>query len=261
MPELPEVEATRRILLPLVVNQPLSISHQDPHRYKGTEKAEGQKVIDLRRRGKYLIFELQNLELVLHLGMTGGLCLKEAPHTRVVFQFGPRVVYFTDPRRFGRLWTVEKGHYEDIPLLTRMGPEPLSPSFHLEGFLEALRRKSILKPLLLSQEVVAGLGNIYADEALFRAGLRPDRKAPSLTPEEGKRLFLAIREVLEEAIRLGGSTLKDATYRKPDGTPGAYQERHMVYGRAGKPCPRCGTPIQRIKLGGRSAHFCPRCQS
>ncbi len=261
MPELPEVEVTRQKLYPLVVGRPVFLSHQDPSRYKGTEKAQGQRVLDLARRGKYLLFALERHELILHLGMTGGFRLEEAPYTRVVFRFGETALYFTDPRRFGRLWVVRKGDYREIPLLRRMGPEPLSPAFTLEGFLKALKRKTPLKPLLLSQEAVAGLGNIYADEALFRAGLRPDRKAHTLQTGEARRLFEAIREVLEEAVRLGGSTLKDEAYRQPDGEPGSYQTQHRVYGRTGKPCPRCGAPILRVRLGGRSAHFCPLCQA
>lgn len=261
MPELPEVEVTRRKLLPLAVGRSLFLFHQDPLRYRGTEKAQGEKVLDLRRRGKYLIFALERHELVLHLGMTGGFRREETPHTRAVFRFGDTPLYFTDPRRFGRIWVVDPGDYREIPLLGRMGPEPLSPAFTLEGFLEALRRKTPIKTLLLSQEAVAGLGNIYADEALFQAGLRPDRLAHTLSRAEAERLFAAIREVLEEAVRLGGSTLKDAAYRQPDGEAGAYQERHRVYGRAGSPCPRCGGPILRVRLGGRSAHFCPGCQA
>ncbi|MER3536986.1 MAG: DNA-formamidopyrimidine glycosylase [Thermus sp.] len=269
MPELPEVEVTRRKLYPLVVGQRLFLSHRDPGRYRGTDTAEGQRVLDLFRRGKYLLFQLERHELVLHLGMTGGFLLwpqgasrkEEPPHTRVVFRFGKTPLYFTDPRRFGRIWVVEQGNYREIPLLQRMGPEPLSELFTLDRFLKDLRRKALLKPLLLSQEVVAGLGNIYADEVLFQAGLRPDRPAHTLSQEEAQRLFRAIREVLEEAIRLGGSTLQDRTYRQPDGEAGAYQTQHQVYGRAGKPCPRCGAPILRVRLGGRSTHFCPRCQA
>lgn len=269
MPELPEVEVTRRKLYPLVVGQRLFLSHRDPGRYRGTDKAEGQRVLDLFRRGKYLLFQLERHELVLHLGMTGGFLLwpqgasreEEPPHTRAVFRFEETLLYFTDPRRFGRIWVVEKGDYREIPLLQRMGPEPLSEPFTLDSFLKDLKRKALLKPLLLSQEVVAGLGNIYTDEALFQAGLRPDRPAHTLSQEEAQRLFRAIREVLEEAIRLGGSTLQDRTYRQPDGEAGAYQTQHQVYGRARKPCPRCGGPILRVRLGGRSTHFCPRCQA
>lgn len=263
MPELPEVETTRRRLLPLLQGKPLlRVRHQDPGRYRHTERAEGARLLDIGRRGKFLLFALSGgLEMVVHLGMTGGFRLEATPHTRATLEFPSFPLHFHDPRRFGRLWVVERGDYREIPLLGRLGPEPLSEGFQLEGFLQGLRRSAKpLKALLLDQTLAAGVGNIYADEALFRARLHPLRPAQELSPGEGERLYRALREVLAEALALGGSTLSDRTYQQPDGRPGSFQERHAVYGREGLPCPACGTPIRRQVVAGRSTHFCPRCQ-
>ncbi|GAA5335088.1 MULTISPECIES: DNA-formamidopyrimidine glycosylase [Thermus] len=263
MPELPEVETTRRRLLPLLKGKPLlRVRHQDPLRYRHTERAEGKRILDIGRRGKFLLFALSGgLEMVVHLGMTGGFRLEATPHTRATLEFPSFPLHFHDPRRFGRIWVVEGGNYQEIPLLSRLGPEPLSEDFRLEGFLQGLRRSAKpLKALLLDQTLAAGVGNIYADEALFRARLHPLRRAKELRPEEGERLFRALKEVLAEALALGGSTLSDQSYRQPDGLPGSFQERHAVYGREGLPCPACGAPIRRQVVAGRSAHFCPRCQ-
>lgn len=264
MPELPEVETTRRRLLPLLLGQRLrGIRHQDPLRYRHTERAAGRRVEGVERRGKFLLLSLSGgLEAVVHLGMTGGFRLEKTPHTRAEFLLERGVLYFHDPRRFGRILVVEAGRYEELPLLRRLGPEPLSEAFTFPGFLQGLRQSARpLKALLLDQTLVAGVGNIYADEALFRARLNPLRPARSLGEAEAQRLFQAIREVLAEAVALGGSTLSDRTYQQPDGLPGSFQERHAVYGRAGLPCPTCGAPIARRVVAGRGTHFCPRCQA
>ncbi|WP_038055729.1 DNA-formamidopyrimidine glycosylase [Thermus amyloliquefaciens] len=264
MPELPEVETTRRRLEPLLLGQRLlEIHHQDPRRYRHTQKAQGQMVESLLRRGKFLLFPLSGgLEMVVHLGMTGGFRLQKTPHTRVAFRLEQGELFFHDPRRFGRIWVVEKGDYREIPLLSRLGPEPLSEAFRFPEFWEGLRRSGKpLKGLLLDQRLAAGVGNIYADEALFRARLSPFRRGRELREEEAQRLFLALKEVLAEATAQGGSTLSDRTYQQPDGLPGGFQERHAVYGRAGLPCPLCGTPVARGVVAGRGTHFCPRCQA
>lgn len=264
MPELPEVETTRRRLLPLLLGRRLlEVRHQDPGRYRHTERAQGRRVEGIGRRGKFLLLGLsEGLEMVVHLGMTGGFRLEATPHTRVVFRLEEGSLYFHDPRRFGRIWVVERGDYCEILLLSRLGPEPLSEAFTFPEFLARLQGSGKpLKTLLLDQTLAAGVGNIYADEALFRARLSPFRRGREVNPEEAQRLFQALREVLAEAVALGGSTLSDRTYQQPDGLPGGYQERHAVYGRAGLPCPRCSHPIQRQALGGRGTHFCPRCQT
>ncbi|GGM95601.1 formamidopyrimidine-DNA glycosylase [Thermus composti] len=263
MPELPEVETTRRRLLPLLLGRRiLALDHGDPKRYRHTEKARGKRVEGLSRRGKFLLLELsEGLEAVIHLGMTGGFRLERTPHTRLVFRLDQGALFFHDPRRFGRIWVVERGDYREIPLLTRLGPEPLSEDFRFPTFWEELRRSAKpLKALLLEQRLAAGVGNIYADEALFRARLSPFLKGKEVEKEEAKRLFLALKAVLAEAVALGGSTLSDRSYQQPDGLPGGFQERHAVYGRAGLPCPACGTPIAKDVVAGRGTHFCPRCQ-
>ncbi|WP_117238085.1 DNA-formamidopyrimidine glycosylase [Thermus sediminis] len=263
MPELPEVETTRRRLLPLLKGKPLlEVRHQDPSRYRHTERASGRRVEGIARRGKFLLFGLSGgLEMVVHLGMTGGFRLERTPHTRAELLLEEGVLHFHDPRRFGRLWVVQEGDYREIPLLKRLGPEPLSEDFRPEPFLTGLRRsQKPLKALLLDQTLAAGVGNIYADEALFRAGLSPFRPGKEVSEAEALRLFQALRAVLAEAVALGGSTLSDRTYQQPDGLPGSFQERHAVYRRAGLPCPRCGTPIARGVVAGRGTHFCPRCQ-
>ncbi len=261
MPELPEVETLRRWLSPLVGQTLLGLRHEDPFRYRHTERAWGRKVIGIGRRGKFLLWTLEGgVELVVHLGMTGGFRRERTPHTRAEFLLEGGALFFHDPRRLGRIWAVDQGNYGEIPLLRRLGPEPLG-TFPLGPFLEGLRRsRKALKVLLLDQTLAAGLGNIYADEALFRAGLHPARPAHTLTEEEGRRLHEAIRQVLAEAIALGGSTLSDRSYQRPDGKPGAYQKVHAVYARTGLPCPQCQTPVARMVLGGRGTHFCPQCQ-
>ncbi|WP_105318205.1 DNA-formamidopyrimidine glycosylase [Thermus tenuipuniceus] len=264
MPELPEVETTRRRLEPLLLGRRfLEIHHQDPRRYRHTEGAQGQAVESLLRRGKFLLFSLSGgLEMVVHLGMTGGFRLQKTPHTRVAFRLDQGEVFFHDPRRFGRIWVVERGDYREIPLLSRLGPEPLSKAFRFPEFWEGLRKSGKpLKSLLLDQRLAAGVGNIYADETLFRARLSPFRRGRELTEAEGQRLFAALKEVLAEATAQGGSTLSDRAYQQPDGLPGSFQMRHAVYGRAGFPCPRCGAPVARAVVAGRGTHHCPRCQT
>nr|WP_019551515.1 zinc finger domain-containing protein [Thermus scotoductus] len=151
--------------------------------------------------------------------------------------------------------------YQKIPLLLQLGPEPLSEDFRFHEFWLGLKgSQKPLKALLLEQRLAAGVGNIYADEALFRARLSPFRRGRELTEAEAQRLFAALKKVLAEALLLGGSTLSDRTYQQPDGLPGSFQMRHAVYGRTGLPCPVCGTPIAKRVVAGRGTHFCPRCQ-
>lgn len=263
MPELPEVETVRRMLAPVVTGRRLlGFEHDDPARYAAAEAAVGRRVHALRRRGKYLIFALTGgLELVVHLGMSGSLRLDEGTHTRARLEFEGVTVFFNDPRRFGKLRAVPAGDYRALPTLARMGPEPLSRGFTARAFAARLARTARpLKPALLSQEPVAGLGNIFADEALWKARLHPARPANALAPDEVRRLHRAVRAVLRRAVAQGGSTLGDGAYTRPDGEPGYFQIEHAVYGRAGEACPRCGRTIERLVLGGRSTHVCPRCQ-
>ena len=261
MPELPEVEVTRRALLPLVEGKRiLYLRHRDPARYRGTERAAGLRVTSLVRRGKFLLFELEGpLWLVVHLGMSGGFRLSPTDHTRVVFELEDRSLFFHDPRRFGRLWVVDRP--EEVPLIARMGPEPWDRGFTPDYLSERLgRSRRPVKAVLLDQTVVAGLGNIYADESLFLAGVRPTRPANQVSRAEAERMVETTRRVLESAISAGGTTLKDKSYRRVDERIGYFQFRLSVYGRAGEPCPVCDAPIERTTIQGRSAHYCPHCQ-
>jgi len=263
MPELPEVETVRRMLEPVVVGRRiLGVEHDDERKYRRTDLAVGRRVEAINRRGKFLLFDLGELEMVVHLGMSGSLRLDEGTHTRVRIELEGQTVFFNDPRRFGRLAVVPPGDYSEFPTLARMGPEPLSRSFTAAGFHERLQKtRRPIKTALLSQEPVAGLGNIYCDESLWLARINPLRRADTLSPAEASRLHRAIRKVLRRAVELGGSTLGDGVYVRPSGEPGYFQIEHRVYGRAGEACPRCGGDIVKIVLGGRSTHFCPSCQS
>jgi formamidopyrimidine-DNA glycosylase len=219
-----------------------------------------QRIEEIYRRGKYLVFKLSGGDrLIFHLKMTGGLAVIPAgdpldQHDRVIFSLDDgSQLRFTDARKFGRVYLVD----EAGDVLGRLGPEPLDSEFTVEDFLALFHRRSgRIKSLLLDQEFLAGLGNIYADEALFLAGIRPERRSDSLNEDDKRRLYQAIRHVLHTAIEHGGTTLRDEAYRG-----GSYQDRFLVYGREEEPCTRCGASILRIRIGQRSAHFCPRCQS
>ncbi|MBB5234954.1 DNA-formamidopyrimidine glycosylase [Deinococcus budaensis] len=271
MPELPEVETTRRKIEPLLAGRTiLEVTHDAPHRYRDTQLAHGRRVNGLSRRGKYLMLHLaaadaagedgHDLELIVHLGMTGGFRLEEGPHTRVTLTTDAGTLYFHDPRRFGKMAVVPRGVYTGMPTLVGMGPEPLSDEFREEEFVRLAATAGAVKPWLLSQKPVSGVGNIYADESLWRAQIHPAQSA--LTPGEAGRLYHAVRDVMHEAVEAGGSSLGDGlgNYRQHDGEPGAFQGRHAVYGQTGEPCPRCGTDIRKIVLAQRGTHFCPQCQ-
>jgi formamidopyrimidine-DNA glycosylase len=271
MPELPEVETIANDLRPALIGRQISGVHVLwPRTVAEPEPAmlelllPGQHIRDVKRRGKYLLLELEHgCTLIVHLRMTGRLELVPAgspvlagPHVRAWFDLadGGHLV-FTDARRFGRLWLVN----DPASVLASLGPEPLDPAFTPGVLADQVRgRRAAIKTLLLDQTVIAGLGNIYADEALFLAGIHPLRPAGSLSDEEIEGLHGAIRQVLNEAIGHRGTTLRD--YRPPNGLPGAHQDHLRVYHRTGQPCLRCGTPIQRVRVGQRSTHFCPHCQ-
>jgi formamidopyrimidine-DNA glycosylase len=271
MPELPEVETIAAGLRELVVGRTISrVAVHWPRTVAfpsvGDFQARlaGRRILSVGRRGKYLMLGLDAGTLLLHLKMSGRLAVVPAQepldsHTRLVFDLDDgRQLRFRDARKFGRVYLVE----DPAQVTAELGPEPLSVDFTALDFQHLLsRRKGRLKSLLLNQSFVAGLGNIYADEVLFAARLHPLRRADSLTLEEQEALYGAIRAVLGRAVRGRGTTLDDGGYRDVDGQAGAFQDEIAVYGRKGKPCPRCGTPIQRIVVGGRSAHFCPACQA
>lgn len=264
MPELPEVETIRRDLAPLLegrlIVRVLEL-RADPH-YRNLAGAVGRRIQRLRRRGKYMIAELGERDLVLHLGMTGQVGVGPAVpaglrHVHVRFELDDGAVFFfNDQRRFGYLVVVPAGDYRDLPTLQAMGPEPLEPGFAFEPFARALARSCKLKPLLLSQRLVAGLGNIYVDEALNLARLHPEQEA--LTRAEAKRLHAAIQEVLALGVLNRGTTFKD--YRDGMGRYGGNQDFLRVFDREGLPCPRCGAPIEKTRVGGRGTYLCPCCQ-
>ncbi len=227
----------------------------------------GQAIREVGRRGKHLLLPLEGgAVLTVHLRMSGRLLLldRQSPpdrHTRAVLDLDDgAALHFHDVRRFGRMRLCTPAEYAALD--ARLGPEPLEPSFTpavLAARLQA-RRRARLKPLLLDQRFLAGLGNIYADEALFRAGLHPLRRAGDLGPAEIERFHRAIVEVLEEALAFEGTTLSDGGYRFGEGRSGRFAEQLRVYGRAGRPCPRCGRPLERLRIAGRGSHLCPFCQ-
>ncbi|MBB6098071.1 formamidopyrimidine-DNA glycosylase [Deinobacterium chartae] len=264
MPELPEVETTRRLIEPQLTGaRVLRVEHAHPERYLRTAAIEGRTVSELARRGKYILVRFHErepaLELIVHLGMTGGFRPQGGPHTRVTLHTDRGPLFFNDARRFGKWLVVPEGDYRELPTLAAMGPEPLSDDFSLAEFVRAARSAGAVKPWLLSQKPVAGLGNIYADEALWRAGIHPETRG--LDEAQATRLHAAIREVLARAVEVGGSTLSDNTYQQPDGKPGYFQLEHSVYARERQPCPRCGTEIRKYWLAQRGTHYCPTCQA
>ena len=265
MPELPEVETTVRrmrgfLIGRIVTNVEVAWERMvRPTVDEIRERLPGQRVEAIDRRGKYLVLRLSGEDsLIMHLKMTGDLLVLRAGvprhrHDRVVFDLDNGYqLRFRDPRKFGRVYLTD----DPAKILGRLGPEPLGDSLNEDEFLALFNRRSRrIKSLLLDQEFVAGLGNIYADEALFLAGIRPERRADTLLDEEKRRLFRTIRQVLRVAIERKGTSLADDAYRG-----GRYQEQFLVYGRQEEPCRKCGSPVKRIRLGQRSAHFCPDCQ-
>ena len=227
-------------------------------------KVAGQLILRVGRRAKYLLLGLESGTLLLHLGMSGNLRVVPAAtprlrhdHFDLLLDSGV-ALRFNDPRRFGSL-IYTSGEPREHPLLERLGPEPFSAAFDADYLYRISRgRRVALKQLLMNSQLVVGVGNIYASEALFRARLRPGRAARSLTRADAARLVRAIRAVLRQAIRAGGTTLRD--YLGADGAPGYFRQRLYVYERRGKPCRRCGTPVRAVTQGQRSTYYCPGCQ-
>jgi formamidopyrimidine-DNA glycosylase len=278
VPELPEVETIRRDLDKEIVGKKIkeveATGLRTIRRHKNKKdfvgKLEGRKVMGVLRKGKNLLVRLDGGDvLVIHLGMSGQLLRAKGPkeplakHTHVVITFtqGGQLRY-VDPRTFGELFvTALDGIEEAVPELAHLGFDPLDDVMSWNAFGAKLQaRKTKLKPLLMDQKFIAGIGNMYADEILWAAGLRPDRTSESLSSQEVRRLYRAMVETLQEAIKHRGSSLADEQYRDLFGEVGAYQGEHKVYDLEGKPCRRCRSPIVRVKATGRSTFFCEQCQ-
>jgi len=260
MPELPEVETVRRSLEPRLRNRSVvAVDVSSDHRYENLESTVGLRLLRIGRRGKFLLIELEGgLELIIHLGMTG-TCLVgpvDRKHLRWRLHLDDGSTFdFDDPRRFGRAWVRPVGVWTGIKALERMGPEPIAGPRGAQLTL-APRRSTMIKPWLLSQRAVAGIGNLYADEALWLARVHPRQRG--LGPRKARALAAAITTVLGRALERGGTTLSN--FRDAEGRSGEFQDSLNVYGRQGQPCPRCDQRIRKVRLAGRGTHYCPRCQ-
>lgn len=272
MPELPEVETIRRSLsrhvLKLKIQDVIIRWPGAVCGYEGADFAEtvsGRTIESMERRGKYLLITLdEGWSLIAHMRMTGRLnyyseSYQPEKHTHVVFKLSKGEIHFTDTRKFGRIQLVRTKDRLLHPSLSCLGPEPFDEEFTSEELGRRLmNRKVAIKAALLDQSVVAGLGNIYADESLFRAGISPERPAHSLTEDELKKLYQAICTVLQAGINAQGTSFRD--YRDANGEKGAFQNELNVYGRGGERCTVCSHPLSKIRLAGRTTVFCPHCQ-
>ncbi|MBD3374001.1 bifunctional DNA-formamidopyrimidine glycosylase/DNA-(apurinic or apyrimidinic site) lyase [candidate division KSB1 bacterium] len=271
MPELPEVETIRQTLEPVLHGHRLLSSHIYECRLRWTlpdhlfESLHGALLLKITRRGKYLLwhFDVGRVMLV-HLGMSGRLGMATpreplAPHTHVTWEFSDSpLIYYRDPRRFGMIDVVNKERLNEHPRLQLLGVEPLSLQFTPKTLCQVSGHRNI-KTVLMDHKVVAGLGNIYVNEALFMAGIHPQRQQCHLTKAECTLLVESIKSVLTRAIEQGGTTLRD--YRDARGEPGFFSLSLQVYGRENEPCLKCQTPIRRSVQSGRSTYFCPQCQN
>jgi formamidopyrimidine-DNA glycosylase len=269
LPELPEVETTCRGIASHLRGRRITGVVVRDGRLRWPVPADlpavldGQQVRDVRRRGKYLLVDCTDGTLILHLGMSGSLRvvprgLPPGPHDHLDIEVGDHALRLRDPRRFGSVhWTVDDPGAH--PLLARLGPEPLERGF--DGVClhaAACRRRVTVKALLMDSHVVVGVGNIYANEALFRAGIRPGRRSDRLTREDCRRLVVAVRSVLAQAVEQGGTSLRD--FVREDGRPGYFVQELKVYGRGGMPCLACGKTLKETRQGQRTTVYCPRCQ-
>ncbi|MDQ0208090.1 DNA-formamidopyrimidine glycosylase [Alkalicoccobacillus murimartini] len=273
MPELPEVETVRRTLEELVIGKTIqtvevawpNIIKKPADTVEFADELKGQTIQSMQRRGKFLLFELDHIIMVSHLRMEGryGVYKKEdepVPHTHVIFSFTDGMeLRYQDVRKFGTMHLFEKGTEEMTLPLSQLGVEPFSNDFTVELLQTAAQKTTRkIKPFLLDQKTVVGLGNIYVDEALFRAGIHPERLAHTLTQHEYSKLHQTIVQTLDEAVKLGGSSIK--SYVNGQGEIGMFQQTLEVYGRKNEPCKHCHDTIVRIVVGGRGTHYCPTCQ-
>ncbi|WP_053218942.1 DNA-formamidopyrimidine glycosylase [Virgibacillus senegalensis] len=273
MPELPEVETIRKTLLELVRNKQIdevkvyweNIIKQPADVQLFKEMLSGQTILDIGRKGKFLLFELDNYTLISHLRMEGkyGVYEQHEPvlnHTHVIFTFtdGSELRY-KDVRKFGTMHLVEKGTASQQRPLSQLGPDPFSPAFDFDQFFNKVHKSErTIKSILLDQTVIAGLGNIYVDETLFKAGIHPERKGTSLSRDEVSNIHQKAVDTLELAIEQGGTTIR--SYVNSQGQIGMFQQELYVYGQEKEPCKQCGGPITKIKVGGRGTHICLNCQ-
>lgn len=273
MPELPEVETTRRGISPYSEKQQIEkiVIRQRQLRWAvpaGLEKrCRGKTIQTIKRRAKYLLLELENGNIIIHLGMSGSLRIidsknsKQEPpgkHDHVDFLLANgKTLRFNDPRKFGCVLWQEKD--ESLSLLENMGPEPLTEAFNAEYLFKKSRKKTVaVKQFIMNNTVVVGVGNIYANESLFRAGVRPQKPAGKVTRKQYQQLVDEIKQVLSAAIEQGGTTLRD--FVGGDGKPGYFQQTLLVYGRGGEDCKRCGSSLKEIRQGQRASTYCPNCQ-
>jgi formamidopyrimidine-DNA glycosylase len=271
LPELPEVETTRRGIAPHVRRRRIAALRVYERRLRWPvprdlpRKVAQQRIMRVGRRAKYLLLGLESGTLLLHLGMSGNLRAVAAATPRLAHDHFDLVLdsglalRFNDPRRFGSL-LYTSGDPQAHPRLAHLGPEPLSAAFDASYLFRVTRgRRTAIKHLLMNGRLVVGVGNIYASEALFRARIRPQRPSRTLSRADAARLVRAVRAVLRQAIRSGGTTLRD--YFGADGAPGYFRQRLYVYERGGRRCRRCGTPVRALTQGQRSSYYCPSCQS
>lgn len=269
MPELPEVEVTRRSFADRIAGaRVIGARLGQPLRWPlglASEALIGRTVRDVGRRGKYLLVHLDEGTLLIHLGMSGSLSFRDNPPAPAVHDHfdlitSQGVLRLNDPRRFGAVvWTASMEADPALKLLSKLGTEPLSEAFTAEAFYAGLRRRQApIKQVLLAGDLVVGVGNIYASEALFMAGIRPTTRASRLSRARADRLYVAVRQVLQRAVDRGGSTLRN--FSSAVGETGHFQTEVAVYGREGKPCLVCDTPIRMLRQGQRSTFYCPTCQ-
>jgi len=270
MPELPEVETTLRAIKKFQGQNLTNIKvHNRNLRWTIDEDLEinsrNQKLINLRRRAKYIIFELENTYLLLHLGMSGSLRILKSEdnyflkHDHIEFIFENEKVIYNDPRRFGSLHITKK-NVNNHKLISDLGPEPLSKNFNGAYLLECCKRsKTNIKTLLMNQKYVVGIGNIYASESLYLSRINPQKESQKLDLEECKRIVSSSKKVLNEAIKVGGTTLKD--FYSADGSPGYFKIKLNVYGRNGQKCKKCEEEIVKVIINQRATFYCPNCQS
>ncbi len=276
MPELPEVETIQKGLLQIFesINTPIGNVHRSsqslrfPWPRNFCKEISGQRIVNIYRRAKYLVFETSGQDFICHLGMTGNWRLDEnraitkRPHDHLFIELGhKKVLIYNDVRRFGFFDFVDAGHLELSRWFSHLGPEPLdSETFHAEYlFVNSRKKQTSVKSFIMDQRLVVGIGNIYASEVLFRSGLRPTGKAGRLSRESCQNLVRAIREVLSEAMAQGGTTIKD--FRAAGGSKGYFQQKLMVYGRDEQECRVCGSGIRKKRIAGRSTFWCGRCQN